>query len=82
MERLQVKLGSWTWPGFQVMSLVRELVERFSLGVILDLRLLSTILLNNIAIFPLSFMIFLMALLASKKRRRHSGGAYQDPVLT
>ena len=64
------------------MSLVRELAERFSLGVIIDLRLLSTILQNNIATFPRSFMIFLMALLASKKRRRHSVWAYQDPVLT
>ena len=65
------------------MSLVREVADRFSLGVILGLRLLSP---NSL--LPLSFMIWLMAnslsdmaLLASKERRRHSGWAYQAPVL-
>ena len=84
LEWLQVQLGSWTWPGFQVMRLVREVAERFSLGVILGLRLL----LPNL-LLPLSFIICLMAnslsdmvLLASKERRRHSGWAYQASVLT
>ena len=41
LERVQVKLGSCTSPGFQVIRLVREVSDRFFLGVILGLKLLS-----------------------------------------
>ena len=41
VERVQVKLGSCTSPGFQLIRLVREVADRFILGVILGLKLLS-----------------------------------------
>ena len=77
LERTQVKLGSCTVPGFQLISLVREVADRFSFGVTLGLRLLSPY-----SLIPLSFMIWLMAKLRSEavelasRERRHLGCAY------
>ena len=84
LERAQVKLCSCTLPFFQLISLVREAADRFSLGVILGLTLLSP---NSST--PLRLRIWSTANclswrseLASRETKRHSGWAFQAPVLT
>ena len=73
-ERLQVKLGSCTSRGVQLIKFCSNVAERFSLGVILGLTDLSPK-----SAFPRNFMIWLIANcqsvrvgLDSKERRRHS----------
>ena len=73
LERLQVKLGSCTVPGVQLIKFCSEVAERFSFGVILGLTELSPK-----SAFPRNFMIWLIANcrsvrvgLDSKERRRH-----------
>ena len=83
MDNDQVKTGSSTCPGFQVISLVSFVADKFSLGVILGLTLVSPY-----SSLPLNFIICSTANqlscrleLARRDRRRHSECEYQAPVL-
>ena len=55
-----IRIGSSTFPAFQVISLVRLVVDRFSLGVTLGLTLVSAY-----SLWPLSFRIWFTANLLS-----------------
>ena len=81
-DRLHVKTGSATWPGFHVISFLNVVAERLIFGVILALKLVSP---NSF--FPRSFSIWSTAKprssgseLAKSDTSIHSGWAYQAPV--